>query len=777
MFDITRGCREKSLLIFLEHKLLHVLNRGFTLYQKFYTSLNVVCPDTNISSLERKPGLVENVFKELYNYSDSEKSPEGFDISKHSDLQRLALFLNTTIVIYNDTLSHLWFTSWKKAEPCNDVLQFLFKKDKVYYLQQKQNPCVIMKTLCQTMESAPNTFQEKFEKIMQFTPLEQYSNLSAKDFAEMRTELSELYKLNQCVILFFYSGCPHKTRQRYNLHVFLQSFVQLGPEPKTIDDIQQTTPLIVYFDVIGVPSVAVMKRLKQQLLNNLSPDTESNIISPHGCAHIERIKQNKELVLERKKATAVKRKRKSIMKARKMKKMCYALLDISPSESENEESTTTTTTTFDKYCKCHICTKELLPNMSVNGQERLCTIKPSSYDLLSMLGISTRKNKEIIDQLCEMSIASVDIESMTQTTDNEHPIRNTFQGTSEFSVIGGPINHIRKVQKPLMVAHCDCLEDTQVVSLQDFLDEGSDMETEANIFKMMESYWNHVVLVRYNKLTVRKRELAQPLLDYLSAYNREHVSFCQEYCSTSNDNILEDMIPNYRNTIPGLLEEKIEKLINQYVIFSFYGSGYDMILLETYLIPLLFEQQLRPKIEKKGNKVSIIRTKNGIQFRDITKMLAPSTNLRSFGKMFNLDIEKGHFPFKILTHVQSLWLPNLPSQLDLWKSELTGNKNAVTKKEVEEAITFYNQSGFTSVGQYLQHYLVLDVQILQQATNHWRKRLLKIIGLDFVDIQKFTISSLSSYAGAHTLALHKKTGWFFPNNSQMYALLKRGMRG
>jgi DNA polymerase type B, organellar and viral len=701
MYEITRGCREKTLLVFLEHKLLNVLDRGFTLYQRFYTSFS---SDANIASFERKPGLVDDVFKQLYNYSETEKKPEGFDISKHSDLQRLALFLNATLVIYNNDLAHLWFSSWKKTERCDDAIYFLFKNDKVYYLQQQQpNPCTVVEKLCQNLENNSASFQERFERIMQFPPLEQYSNLSAKEFAEKRIELSELYKLNQCVILFFYSGCPHKTTRRYNLHVFLQSFIQLGVEPKTIDDVQQSTPLIVYFDIIGVPSTALMKRLKQQLLGNLTD-------FPLGVVR--------------------KRKRKSIAKAKRMKM-----------SSE--------TTRLEKICKCHICTEETLPNMSENGQERLCTIKPSSYDLLTMLGISTDRNKHIINQLCEMSIASVDIESMTQATDNENSI-----------------------QKPLMVGHCDCLDDTQIVSLQDYLDEGSDTETESNIFKMMESYWNHVVLVRYNRITEKKRELAQPLLDHLSAYNREHVSFCREFCK---DDTIDVMIANYRNTIPGILEEKIKKLIQQYLIFSFYGSGYDMVLLENYLIPLLFEQDLRPKIEKKGNKVSIIRIKNGIQFRDISKMLAPSTNLRSFGQMFGLSIEKGHFPFGILSHVQSLRLTQLPTRLKLWQSELTGK--AITKKNVQEAIDFYTRSGFTNVGEYLQHYLVKDVQILQQATNLWRKRLLKLIGLDFVDVQRFTISSLSSYASAHTVALHHKPGWFFPNNSQNYALLKKGMRG
>lgn len=779
MLAITRGCREKTLLRFLELKLLKVRNLGFTLYKQFYTSLNVVSSDANVSSLERRPGLVDNVFKQLYGYNNPEQTPEGFNTSKHSDLQRLSSYLNVTIVIYSNDTSRLWFSSNKKTNSDSTIIQFLFKKEKVYYLDQECNSNSVIQHLCQRTEAVTTSFQEAFERLMQFPPLSEYEGLSEHEFTNRTRDLTEQYKIHQCVIFFFYSGCPRKHFRHYTSHVFLQSFIHLGIEPTNAQEVADSTPLIIYHDTMGIPSPAVIKRLKQQMLNNLLPVSDSNIISPHGCNRIERIKQNKELVSERRRATAIKRKKKWKAKNTKMKKMCNTLLDLSPqqSEEEEEEDDTTKSRTFEKICKCHICTKELLPNMSSCGQERLCTIKPSTYDLLTMLGIATQTNKHIIQDLCEMSLASVDIESMTQTTDNQDPVPNTFQGSSDHSYVGAPINHVQKVQKPLMIAHTDWLGDTQVLSLADYLDEGAVIETNANIYKMMESYWTDVVLKRHQQIVEKKRVLVKPILDYLKAYNQEHVSFCQEFCSKTQNNVLEDMIPNYRNTLPGMLEERLEKLIHQYVIFSFYGSGYDMILLETYLIPLLFEQELRPKIDKKGNKVSIIRTKNGIQFRDITKLLAPSTNLRSFGQMFNLDIQKGHFPFKILSHVQSLSIPFLPVDLHMWTSDLSGNKTAIKRKDVEEAVTFFNNSGFTCVGDYLRHYLILDVQILHRATNLWRRRLFEVIGLDFVDIQKFTISSLSSYAGSHTLALQLKTGWFFPNNNQNYALMKRGMRG
>jgi len=147
----------------------------------------------------------------------------------------------------------------------------------------------------------------------------------------------------------------------------------------------------------------------------------------------------------------------------------------------------------------------------------------------------------------------------------------------------------------------------------------------------------------------------------------------------------------------------------------------------------------RPRIEKRGNKVTQIRTARGVAFRDITKLLAPSTNLRAFGKLFNLEQAKAHFPFRILTSVGVLNTPQLPVDLSAWKSELTGN-SPVTQSEVEEALELFAKAGCQNIG-------------------------------------KFTISSLSNYAGLKTSAAAKRIGNFFPNNSQVYRLLRAGMRG
>jgi hypothetical protein len=193
-------------------------------------------------------------------------------------------------------------------------------------------------------------------------------------------------------------------------------------------------------------------------------------------------------------------------------------------------------------------------------------------------------------------------------------------------------------------------------------------------------------------------------------------------------------------------------------------------------VPYLFEKKYAPKMEKRGNKVTQIRTNLGICFRDVTKLLAPSTNLRNFGKLFNLEQVKAHFPFAILNSVNVLNRPNLPTNVKEWQSDLTGS-DKITPQEIAEAQELFKKAGCKNLGDYLQAFLKLDVLILYKATQEWRKTLKKYVNIDFIEARKFTISSLSNLAGLKAASSKKQIGTFFPNNSQIYRLLRGGMRG
>lgn len=204
------------------------------------------------------------------------------------------------------------------------------------------------------------------------------------------------------------------------------------------------------------------------------------------------------------------------------------------------------------------------------------------------------------------------------------------------------------------------------------------------------------------------------------------------------------------------------------------------MLLQQFLVPHLKQTKRNPQLRKKGNRVVVITTNIGIQFRDVTKLLAPSMNLRKFGKLFNLTVEKAHFPFSILKSVDDLSRIGLPGDRASWTSDLSGPSppsDTELDEIISEAQALYTASQCCNLGSYLSTYLLRDIQVTLQATQKLRSALEDLIGLDFVECEKFTISSLSYTAGLKFMERNRREGQFFPNNAQLYGLLRNGMRG
>lgn len=329
--------------------------------------------------------------------------------------------------------------------------------------------------------------------------------------------------------------------------------------------------------------------------------------------------------------------------------------------------------------------------------------------------------------------------------------------------------------------------------VEDNENKDNEKDLDKRIYEMMGKYFAHVQ-DRHQLLTEKKTALAKPLLKICQRYMDNHMELHRVWSESRGE--LTQTFPTRGSTshidptnfcwksrankaweasVPGKLQRAVKNLIKTYVVFSFYGSGYDHAFIQAYLIPLFFELKLQPKMEKSGNKVVSISTRTGISFRDVTKLLSPGTSLRQFAKMTNLFLEKSHFPFAILTGPEALKIPRLPSQAKDWKSDLTGP--SITQEEVDQSLELFEKRECQNVGDFLRVYLILDVEILLRAVETWRFFLKEQVDVDFLESRKFTISSLSHLAGQRYLARIRAVGNFFPNNSQVYRLLKKGMRG
>ena len=427
----------------------------------------------------------------------------------------------------------------------------------------------------------------------------------------------------------------------------------------------------------------------------------------------------------------------------------------------------------EENCSCEVCRESFEQyefNMDREGPERLLTIGFSCRELLGMMGLDTAENLATISKMVELSIAAFDIESKTVEVDSYRPSKTLYADIDPSVSVEG---HSEKVQRPIMIAHLDALDlDGEP---QSWTVAGDD---EKYCYRMFRSYCSSV-RKRRARAAALKEKMCLGLLERLRSWRLGMEGFLKERPPEEGDEgDPEKRIRSAcRNSLPGLLEKKLMDLCGLYVVYSFYGSGYDHVLLVGYLAPYWYEKKLRPQIEKRGNKVTAVSLKRGsvTTFRDITKMLAPGTDLRSFGKLFGLEQKKAHFPFSILTCAASLELPSLPEDAESWKSDLGGK--AVTRAEIEEAVALFREAKCENVGQYLRTYLRLDVVVLFKSVLRWRESLLETVGVDFVESRKFTISSMSNYAGSLCQADRLRVGCFFPNNRRNYGLLRRGMRG
>ena len=429
-----------------------------------------------------------------------------------------------------------------------------------------------------------------------------------------------------------------------------------------------------------------------------------------------------------------------------------------------------------KFCQCITCVESPLydVNMSRGGPEKLLTHKLILSELIKILGAHSDETTAILEQLSRLSIAAFDIESMTVPLDHSSNADSQIPFCEIDTASRG--QQALAVQKPIMLAHRDALmhsnEDCEVFTLES--------DEESSIYQLIKNYWKYVVQ-RHARLKIIKKNLAQPLLLLCERYQKAYFDYAENWRDPENVDIkleLRQVVSGWRQSFPGKLENELNRLINSFEIFSFYGSGYDHVLLQAYLVPYLFESKLNPKLEKNGNKIIAIKVnKLGITFRDVIKLLSPGTSLRQFGQLFKLKQEKAHFPFTILSGVAALNIPDLPSNLKDWHNNLSLTKEGLTQSEVNESIKLFKQNRCQCLGDYLKIYLRLDVDILYSATQGLRQMIAKEIGIDFIQSANFTISSVSNLAGDRCAASNLQFGQFFPNNSSVYRLLRKGMRG
>ena len=213
-----------------------------------------------------------------------------------------------------------------------------------------------------------------------------------------------------------------------------------------------------------------------------------------------------------------------------------------------------------KICKCNLCVQTNYDdNMSKGGPEQLDIVQPHISALLEMLNLNSDEHLRIIEQLCEYSVASFDIESMTQDTD--HLPADEFFPVEEIENRGTEI-FTSKVQKPIMISHCDAIS----IELNEDLTVTTSSDKEEDIYEMMITYWN--IVCRQRELAYqRKLTIVKPLNNIISQYTKAFFNLCGENMEIGKGN----WESAWKATLFGKLDVALKQLVDKYVVFSFYG--------------------------------------------------------------------------------------------------------------------------------------------------------------------------------------------------------------
>ena len=179
-----------------------------------------------------------------------------------------------------------------------------------------------------------------------------------------------------------------------------------------------------------------------------------------------------------------------------------------------------------KWCRCSLCAESTQydENMSKAGPEKLITTSYSLEQLLKMLGLWKENETEILlDRICELSVASMDIESRTVRLDMTEPGPGPGISYAEIDVAALE-SHSRCLQLPVMLAHMDGLSSARnpqgIFSVAD--------DSEKAVRDMMKDYlaW---LLQSQRRCSMEKLKLLEPLLNRVRAYRSAYVNYCQAW--------------------------------------------------------------------------------------------------------------------------------------------------------------------------------------------------------------------------------------------------------
>ena len=161
--------------------------------------------------------------------------------------------------------------------------------------------------------------------------------------------------------------------------------------------------------------------------------------------------------------------------------------------------------------------------------------------------------------------------------------------------------------------------------------------------------------------TIRKIKLVN-ILEKLTQrhFRQEHARFDMNQDDCDNEFCASTQFLQIQKNQLIDLQESLERYCNVSPVFGFNSAKYDLILIKSYLLPILVnEQDIEPTVIKKANQF-ISFNFGDVQLLDIINFLGGATSLDSFLKAYKTSETKIFFHYERFDHPDKIQNSELP---------------------------------------------------------------------------------------------------------------------
>ena len=208
-----------------------------------------------------------------------------------------------------------------------------------------------------------------------------------------------------------------------------------------------------------------------------------------------------------------------------------------------------------------------------------------------------------------------------------------------------------------------------------------------------------------------------------------------------------------KNSLTSLLS-RFENYMCQIPVLGFCSSRYDINLVKEKLLVQLNMHQVGEGHEfviKKCNSYVCISNEN-FRFLDMAQYLAPNSSYSSFLKAFEVEEEKGFFPYEWFDDYSKLDYPSLPGREEFFNSF---KNEELSQVDYDKCLRVWREQNMTTFKDFLIWYNNLDVGPFVTAVERWQEQYFD----EGLDVFKTAISLPG-------LARQKLYGYARQNNAQ-----------